>query len=744
MPALPAAPNLPQSPEPTTNFVVGINVIVPPDTYGAVGTNHLTMTLNDRTVVHTRTGSEMLHQYITNFWTGTNINPYPGRPFDPRIVYDPFHARWISVAAVGGNPVSTSRMLLAVSQTPEPTNNWLKWEFKADTNNPAQRWADYPRLGFNKHWVVVQANMASSNFVSHFWVFNKTNLYAGNTNNFGFLTHADPLLAGNEAPAVMYDNEVSTMYLLQTANSNTNGYGWLRVFSITGAVDSAGLNTNLGYVQISDTWAHSPAGGHNYFAPQAGGSELIATDADSRIQSLVYRNGSLWAAQTVFVGLTNGAPSRSAIQWWQIKPEPLELMQVGRIDDPAGLNFYAFPSIAVNKFDDVLIGHNSFSTNQYASANISFRAFHDLKNHMRATRIFKQGQDLFDDDSDRWGDYSGTVVDPLNDSDFWTIQMYAGVRPVDTNFNASIVWAPLTVPLPANDHYINYVSISGMQGITNGTTHRALKEAGEPNHGGNAGGSSIWYNWTAPNSGQAVIDTIGSDFNTLLAVYTGTAVTNLSLVASNDNAGSALTSRVIFDAVSNTVYRIALDGYNGDSGTGIVTWCQSFAPVIVSQPESTNVVANANENATFSVLACGIPSPLAYQWRFKHTNSLATTTNIVDATNSSYTIGNVQGTNAGSFSVVVTNSSGSVTSSVASLIVHGDSAARLTNSTLVANAFRIHISGVTNRPYVVQTTTNLNSPTNWSAVYTNFVSFWYTNSPTTSDWRRFYRVITNN
>jgi hypothetical protein len=60
------------------------------------------------------------------------------------------------------------------------------------------------------------------------------------------------------------------------------------------------------------------------------------------------------------------------------------------------------------------------------------------------------------------------------------------------------------------------------------------------------------------------------------------------------------------------------------------------------------------------------------------------------------------------------------------------------------NAFRLHISGVTNRSYVVQTSTNLNGATNWYNIHTNFVSFWYTNFPTTNDWQRYYRAITNN
>ena len=65
-----------------------------------------------------------------------------------------------------------------------------------------------------------------------------------------------------------------------------------------------------------------------------------------------------------------------------------------------------------------------------------------------------------------------------------------------------------------------------------------------------------------------VVETCGSDFDTLLGVYTGTPVGSLTAVASNDDAcGSGLTqSRVVFTATAGQTYRIAVDGYNNGPG----------------------------------------------------------------------------------------------------------------------------------------------------------------------------------
>ena len=62
------------------------------------------------------------------------------------------------------------------------------------------------------------------------------------------------------------------------------------------------------------------------------------------------------------------------------------------------------------------------------------------------------------------------------------------------------------------------------------------------------------------------ITTSISDFDTVLAVYTGPSVSDLTLVASNDNFGTNRTSAVEFCATADVTYHIAIDGKDGDCG----------------------------------------------------------------------------------------------------------------------------------------------------------------------------------
>lgn len=123
-----------------------------------------------------------------------------------------------------------------------------------------------------------------------------------------------------------------------------------------------------------------------------------------------------------------------------------------------------------------------------------------------------------------------------------------------------------TPQIPLNDIFNNSILIQ-----TNGTTQvssaTATKEFGEPNHGGNEGGKSVWWSFRAPSDGVLFLSTSNSTFDTLLGLYTGDRVNALQTVASNDDAVESVKFSKLTQAVrSNQLYRIAVDGYAASSG----------------------------------------------------------------------------------------------------------------------------------------------------------------------------------
>ena len=150
-------------------------------------------------------------------------------------------------------------------------------------------------------------------------------------------------------------------------------------------------------------------------------------------------------------------------------------------------------------------------------------------------------------------------------------------------------------PTPPNDNFANAQVISNSSGTASGTNIGATKESGEPNHAGNVGGKSVWYRWQAPGTGTVTITTAGSNFDTILGVYTGTSVSSLTLITSNDDDpnGGGLHSRVSFNSTSGTTYRIAVDGFNGASGNITLNWSLVAPPNPPGAQPATNVTSNS-------------------------------------------------------------------------------------------------------------------------------------------------------
>jgi uncharacterized repeat protein (TIGR01451 family) len=219
--------------------------------------------------------------------------------------------------------------------------------------------------------------------------------------------------------------------------------------------------------------------------------------------------------------------------------------------------------------------------------------------------------------------------------------------------------AVLTIGGPSNDMFTNRALLVGLSNTVFASNVGATREPGEPPHAGSPAWASVWWTWTAPITGTMTIDTIGSDFDTVLSIYEGTAFSNLVVVAEDDQSGGNNTSLVTFIAAAGTNYQIAVDGFGGDYGNIVLHVMQAppGPPVITSQPQDQSVPTGST--ATFTVAATGT-TPLSYQWQKGNAA-------IPGATATNFSLSNVQLSDAGAYSVVVSNAAGSATSSNAVL-----------------------------------------------------------------------------
>jgi len=117
------------------------------------------------------------------------------------------------------------------------------------------------------------------------------------------------------------------------------------------------------------------------------------------------------------------------------------------------------------------------------------------------------------------------------------------------------------MPPPPNDNFANRIQLTGLGITTVGYDAGASSEPDEPGFAGQpALPPTVWWSWTAPVSGLVVVATVGSTVNAYAQVYTGTVLSNLTLIA------YPLES---FYAVAGTTYQIQVFGDFTGSGGGI-------------------------------------------------------------------------------------------------------------------------------------------------------------------------------
>jgi len=123
-----------------------------------------------------------------------------------------------------------------------------------------------------------------------------------------------------------------------------------------------------------------------------------------------------------------------------------------------------------------------------------------------------------------------------------------------------------------NDPIAGALTLTGDRFSTKANSRNATAEAFETTtpHAGVGKGKSLWWKWTPDFDGDFVITTQGSEFDTVLAVYTGTPGSLTEVTSNDDRNAMDWTSQATFTAVAGTTYYIAVDGFRGDAAGNIV------------------------------------------------------------------------------------------------------------------------------------------------------------------------------
>lgn len=268
-----------------------------PNTQGAVGQNHLMLAVSTTVQVHNRSGAVLASSSLDSFWASL------GSPtvLEPRLLYDPLGPRWIFAAMANPYPGETrAGLLLAVSQTTDPTGAWNRYFIPLNTTNELLNptnavFARSPNLGFNNDWIALTVNtfdFAAANFKGpQIFVFEKADLYAGGSGRYTRFRNLPQIGRGDfqniPVPAVTYDSDLTTLYLMANWDNDAGGVGFLRIMTISGPVSAPVFNFGsfVGESRSIPAWADYAPNDAD-FAPQLGSTNKIYL-GDARLQNLV-------------------------------------------------------------------------------------------------------------------------------------------------------------------------------------------------------------------------------------------------------------------------------------------------------------------------------------------------------------------------------------------------------------------------------------------------------------------------
>jgi IPT/TIG domain len=467
---------------------------VPPDTMGAVGPTQYLVTVNGRFRSFNKTtglADGALNVDPDVFFSSVRSDVTS----DPRVRYDRLSGRWfITMIDVNG---TNNRILLAVSSggTIASASSFTFFDIPSDSTAPTRTgsdFADYDTLGIDAKALYIGTNVFGT---------------SGFKGTDGYVIRKSSVLGAGPIVVTVFRNLALgtgdgpfTPQGVDNVDPNATEGSFIGVSNaffgelvLRRVADPGGTPSISSNVPITVPTTAFPLA-----APQTGSAKRL--DAlDDRLFAATFRDGNLWTAHNIGVNGSGVAtsPTRTAVRWYELAGIPAgqtpSIVQSGTIFDGAATNprFLFIPSVMVSGQGHAAFGFSTSGGSEHPNAATVGRLVGDTLGTVGTTQLYTNSTSTYAPQANstiqRWGDYSFTSLDPVDDMTMWTVQEFS---------NATNSWAvrvvKLIAPPPATPALASPASVPAGQPSVNVTvTGTQVSGSGFYDPGSNLGGGAV-------------------------------------------------------------------------------------------------------------------------------------------------------------------------------------------------------------------------------------------------------------
>lgn len=399
---------------------LGATGAVPPDTYGEVGLNHYFEVTNLAYAIYNKTGYRIFGPFAnSSMWSGMPNNSNGG---DGVVEYDEQADRWLfaQLSYPSGSGSPPFFVMIAVSQTPDPTGSWYRWEYTYS------QFPDYEKFGVWPDGYYMSFNRFSGGYAGPgASAFDRTAMLAGDPN--ARCITFNPSAADGFASMLPSDCD-GTFPTIGIPNYftyiATGGSQHLGIFEFHADWANTANSTFGNYTQLTVTPFTTMSGG----IPQSGSSRFLEVLGDRLMYRLQFRKFNGYSAM-VLNHSVNAGSGVSGVRWYELRNSGSgwTIYQQSTYA-PADNNSRWMGSIAMDTAGSIALGYSVSSESIHPQIRYTGRYKTDALNTMTiAERHIIDGagsQTGSWSGRSRWGDYSAMSVDPASPTTFWYAQEY--------------------------------------------------------------------------------------------------------------------------------------------------------------------------------------------------------------------------------------------------------------------------------------------------------------------------------